>query len=61
MELELCSVLVPPYFSVSDSCEPSKDPFPMVACVLCRSPAVLQSCESLSLLTGVHFQAAVMA
>lgn len=35
MELELYSVLMPPYFSVLDSCEPSKDTFPMTACTLC--------------------------
>lgn len=49
-------------FSVSSSCEPNKDPFARAACTLCPSPAVLQSCKSLSLLTGVQFLlAAVMA
>lgn len=48
--------------SVSNSCEPNKDPFAIAACSLCPSPVVLQSCKSLSLLTGVHFLlAAVMA
>lgn len=53
----LCLCLL--IFSVSSSCEPNKDPFAMTACT---SPAVLQSCKSLSLLTGIQFLlAAVMA
>lgn len=57
----LCLCLI--FFnSVSNSCEPNKDPFAIAACSLCPSPVVLQSCKSLSLLTGVHFLlAAVMA
>lgn len=56
----LCLCLL--IFSVSNSCEPNKDPFAMAACTVCPSPALLQSCKSLSLLTGVHFLlAAVMA
>lgn len=42
MELELYSVLMPPCFSVSDSCEPSKDTLPMTACTLCPSPSELE-------------------
>lgn len=55
MKLELCCLLVPLYFSVSNSCDPSKEPFPVAVYTLCPSPASLQNCRSLSLLSGVHF------
>lgn len=62
MKLELCCLLVPPYFSASNSCDPSKEPFPAALYTLRPSPESLQSCRSLSLLAGVHFlPAAVMS
>lgn len=55
-------LFVPPYFSVSNSCDPSKEPFPAALYTLRPSPESLQSCRSLSLLAGVHFlPAAVMS